>query len=87
MGITALSSALQGAFIPILGILATLLPLEFEQSIATIINVSLLLIFALGSFYSWVLLGKKIEQLREASSSEDEISEEEMMKMIKEGTK
>ena len=87
LGITALFLALQGACLTLFGNIAVPLTAEYNQGFFTIINVSYSLVFAFGNFYSWILLGKKIEKSREIASSEDEISEEEMMKMIKEGTK
>ncbi len=83
--IAALSITIQGFLTPILVINETVIQIEDISTFLTILNVVTLLIFALSCFFAWVILGKKIEQSRE-EDLEEEISEDEMMKMIAEGT-
>ncbi len=85
LGFSSLIFALQGFITPIHVFLITFIS-NYNHQLYTIVNVVILVIFALGNLYAWVILGRKIEDSRKAAPSEDEISEEEMMKMIKEGT-
>jgi hypothetical protein len=83
LGIASLILAVQGFITPIHTVNQKLIQLDGGVQLYTIVNASILLVFAFASFYAWVILGKKIEQSID-KTSEKEISEEEMMKMIKE---
>jgi hypothetical protein len=87
LGLSAVIFALQGFITPIHVFLQIHYPIELIAQLYTIMNVGILLIFALGNLYAWVILGRKIEESNETTPSEDEITEEEMMKIIKEAKK
>ena len=86
IGFSSLIFALQGFITPI-HVFIIIFISNYSHELYTIVNVVILVIFAFGNLYAWVILGSKIEESREAAPSEDEITEEEMMKMIEEGTK
>jgi len=86
LGIASLILAIQGFITPIHTVNQKLLQLDWGVQLYTIINASVLLVFAFASFYAWIIIGKKLEQSVD-TTSEKEISEEEMMKIIKEAKK
>lgn len=84
LGISAVFYIIRGFLITFNGIIETLSPVPFVLEFYTNINIIIFLLFSLGNFYAWVILGTKKDNSKGEISKEDEISEEEMTKMLKE---
>jgi len=84
IGISALFFSGLGFIYPIHATINSFYRHPMEVQIFTTFAVALSLIFSLGNYYAWIVLGKKIKKLRESLPSEEELSEEEIKKMFKE---
>ena len=84
LGVSAIFYAALGFIYPIHATINSFYRHQMEVQIFTTITVALSLIFALGNYYSWIVLGKKIRKLKEKLPSEEELSEEEITKIFKE---
>ena len=84
LGICAVIYIIHGFLITFNGIIETLSPVPYAIEFYTNINIVIFLLFSIGNFYAWVILGKKKDIATSEISKEDEISEEEMTKMLKE---
>jgi len=84
LGVSAIFYAGLGFIYPIHATINSFYRHQMEVQIFTSMTVALSLIFALGNYYSWIVLGKKIKKLKETLPSEEELSEEEIAKMFKE---
>lgn len=86
LGISALFLVGLGFIFPIHAAITSFYRHTLEIEIFTTLNVALSLLFTLGNYYAWVLLGKKIEKSRVKLPSEEALSEEEIKQMFqKEG--
>lgn len=84
LGIAAVIYIIQGFLITFNGIIEILSPVSYTLEFYTNINIILFLLFSIGNFYGWIILGRKKDNSKSELSKEDEISEEELTKMLKE---
>lgn len=82
LGISAIFLALLGFVYPIHAAIVSSYYNRLEIDIFTTTIVSLSLLFAIGNFYAWIILGKKIERSKVMLPQEEELSEEEINKMF-----
>jgi len=83
LGISALFLTIMGFVFTIHAPITTFYRDLVEIRIFTLINVTTTLLFAVGNYYAWVILGKKIEKSRVQLPSEEDLSEEEITRMFK----
>ena len=84
LGISSIFLAVLGFIYPIHATINSFYRDSLEIQIFTSSTVGLSLIFSLGNYYAWVILGKKIKKLKETLPPEEELSEEEITRMFKE---